>query len=260
MHPASTCKTLRHEMSLTGLESVAGHRIHWFFAGLQYVQNWVYRTLFARICITWDGGCGHIPGMARGGRLMKEDHAMSSTITPSQTLINLQAAFNGESNASARYTAFAEKAAAEGYKRVATLFRAAARAEQVHAASHARVITRLGATPEAKIMTPQVGTTAENLAEAKKGEEHERDVMDPEFIREAQAAGQDAAVRTFRMAMEAEAVHATLYGDALAHLEAQRAAATFFVCPVCGEVTDDATLERCPLCNTPKEKFEVFHS
>jgi rubrerythrin len=185
---------------------------------------------------------------------------MSSTITPSQTLKNLQAAFEGESNASARYTAFSEKAAAEGYKRVATLFRAAARAEQVHAASHAKVITRLGATPEAKIATPKVGTTAENLAEAKKGEEYERDVMYPEFIREAEAAGQDAAVHTFRRAMDAEAVHATLYGDALAHLEAQRVATTFYVCPFCGEVTDDPTLERCPLCNAPREKFEVFQA
>jgi len=185
---------------------------------------------------------------------------MSTTTTPSQTVQNLQAAFEGESNASTRYTAFAEKAKAEGYLRVATLFRAAARAEQVHAASHARVITRLGATPQARIATPKVGSTAENLAEAKKGEEYERDVMYPEFIREAQAAGEDGAVRTFRQAMEAEAVHATLYGDALAHLEAQRAAAIFFVCPVCGEVTDDPTLERCPLCNAPREKFEVFHS
>ena len=44
------------------------------------------------------------------------------------TLDNLQAAFNGESNAHARYLAFADKADQEGYGEVGSLFRAAAKA------------------------------------------------------------------------------------------------------------------------------------
>ena len=59
------------------------------------------------------------------------------------TLDNLQAAFNGESNAHARYLAFAQKADAEGYGRVASLFRATARAEQVHFERHAKLIKEL---------------------------------------------------------------------------------------------------------------------
>ena len=43
------------------------------------------------------------------------------------TLQNLQTAFNGESNAHARYLAFAEKADKEGYFQIASLFRAAAK-------------------------------------------------------------------------------------------------------------------------------------
>ncbi|MDR3765189.1 MAG: rubrerythrin family protein [Acidobacteriota bacterium] len=184
---------------------------------------------------------------------------MSSTAPIlSQTLKNLQTAYNGESNARVRYLAFGEKAKAEGFLRAANLFRAAARAEEVHATGLAKVITRLGATPEAKIETPLVRSTAENLAEAKKGEEYERDVMYPDFIQEAEAAGESGAVRIFRLAAAAEAVHAELYGAALANLEAQRAAVKFFVCPVCGEVTDDATLHSCPICNAPVEKFEVI--
>jgi rubrerythrin len=57
-----------------------------------------------------------------------------------QTLLNLQAAYEGESNATIKYTAFAIKAEIDGYLRAAGLFRAAARAEQVHAAHHARII------------------------------------------------------------------------------------------------------------------------
>lgn len=186
---------------------------------------------------------------------------MSSVATAlSQTLKNLQTAFEGESNATARYTAFAQKAQDEGYLRVATLFRAAARAEQIHAANHAKVITRLGGTPKAEISEIVVGSTADNLASARKGEEYERDVMYPDFIRQAEASGEAGALRTFRLAGEAEAVHATLYGQALANLEAQRAAGVFYVCPFCGEVTDNVDQRSCPICGAPVEKFEVFRS
>ena len=64
------------------------------------------------------------------------------------TLDNLQAGFNGESNAHSRYLAFAEKADQEGYGEVASLFRAAAKAEEVHATNHAAVIKKMGGTPE----------------------------------------------------------------------------------------------------------------
>jgi len=83
---------------------------------------------------------------------------MSTAASPSpasQTLLNLQAAYQGESNASVKYTAFALKAEVDGLLRVAALFRAAARAEQVHAAHHARIIAKLGATPHAEFTHPK---------------------------------------------------------------------------------------------------------
>ena len=182
---------------------------------------------------------------------------MSTTAAPaSQTLLNLQAAYEGESNATVKYTAFAIKAEVEGFLRAAALFRAAARAEQVHAAHHARAIAKLGGTPRASIHVPEVKSTRENLEVAKAGEVYERDVMYPDFIKEAEASGQKDAVRTFSLAMKAETVHAQLYGQALANLEAQRGATTFYVCLFCGEVTDNpADTVHCPICNSPKEKF-----
>ena len=65
--------------------------------------------------------------------------------TASTTLQNMQTAFNGESNAHLRYLAFAEQADRESYGEVASLFRAAARAEEVHASNHAEVIKGMGA-------------------------------------------------------------------------------------------------------------------
>jgi len=113
----------------------------------------------------------------------------------SATLDNLIAAFNGESNAHAKYVAFAERADAEGHAGVAALFRAAARAEEVHAGNHAEVIRSLGGTPEATIELPEIGTTVENLQAAIEGESYERDTMYPEFIAAARRGRQIEAVR-----------------------------------------------------------------
>lgn len=177
----------------------------------------------------------------------------------SQTLKNLLAAYEGESNASVKYTAFAIKAEVEGFVRAAALFRAAARAEQVHATHHARIIAKMGGTAQAKLYAPEVKSTRENLEAAKAGEEYERDVMYADFIKEAEAGGQKDAVHSFTLALKAENVHAQLYGKALANLEAQRVQTTFYVCLVCGEVTDNPEeTEHCPICNAPKEKFEAI--
>ena len=54
------------------------------------------------------------------------------------TIHNLLAAFEGESNAHAKYTAFAAKAGEDGLHGAASLFRAAARSEQVAAHSKPR--------------------------------------------------------------------------------------------------------------------------
>ncbi|HET9100453.1 MAG TPA: ferritin family protein [Acidobacteriaceae bacterium] len=61
---------------------------------------------------------------------------------------NMQAAFNGESNAHMRYLTFAEQADHENYGEVASLFRAAARAEAPYASIHVAV-KGMGAHPKA---------------------------------------------------------------------------------------------------------------
>lgn len=173
-----------------------------------------------------------------------------------KTATNLQTAFNGESNAHVRYIAFAKKADQEGYAGVASLFRAAARAEQIHAANHAAVIRKMGLTPEARIETPAVKSTRENLQVAIAGETYERDVMYPAFIKDAEAEKNSAALRTFNFALEAEAEHARLYTEALNRLDGMKTRATYFVCAVCGHTCEKADFDRCPVCMHPKEKFE----
>lgn len=179
--------------------------------------------------------------------------------TQSATLKNLQAAYNGESNAHARYIVFAVKADEEGFAGVASLFRAAARAEKIHADNHAAVIRRMNAEPQVKIEAGPVGTTRENLMVAIGGETYERDVMYPEFIKVAQQEKNAGATRTFNYALEAETEHARLFADALAELNSRRARTTYLVCAICGFTTEKLDGDRCPVCNNPKERFETVN-
>jgi rubrerythrin len=178
-------------------------------------------------------------------------------------LQNLLSAFEGESNAHAKYTAFAVKADADGIYGAASLFRAAALAEQIHAGNHARVIRQMGGEAIAEIYPFEVESTLENLKTACEGEQYEIDNMYPEFLKEARTRLNTTAVRTFEWALEAEKTHARLYGEAIALLEAGApgswldAARDFYVCATCGYTSETAEAERCPECNLAWEKFEV---
>ena len=181
------------------------------------------------------------------------------------TVRNLLAAFEGESNAHARYTAFAVKADAEGWHGAASLFRATARSEQIHAANHALVIKQLGGEAQCAIHAVEVKSTLENLKAALGGEQYEIAIMYPGFLEEADARKNTAAIHTFTGALEAEKAHARLYGEAIALLIGGNkdtwigAAREFYVCPVCGYTSEtEEEHERCPVCGFPWERFEII--
>lgn len=176
-----------------------------------------------------------------------------------KTLANLQEAYNGESNANAKYLEYAKKADAEGYGKVASLFRAAAKAEGIHMKNHADVIKKMGAEPKNEIKLPEIKSTAENLKAAIDGETYERDTMYTDFMIEARRVGNKEALRSFNFAKIAEGEHAKLYTAALNNLEQWKGdKKEFFVCPVCGYTTDNADLPKCPVDFTTKDKFETI--
>src|SRR5271166_429489 len=181
------------------------------------------------------------------------------------TVENLLAAFEGESNAHAKYTAFAAKADEDGLHGAASLFRAAARAEQIHATNHARVIGLMGGRAECEIHPAEVKSTLENLKAALNGEQYEIDTMYPGFLDEATERKNTAAIRTFHGALEAEKTHARLYAEAIALLSAGKRdswigeAREFYVCPVCGYTSEtEEEHEHCPVCNCAWERFEII--
>ena len=160
------------------------------------------------------------------------------------TAENLKAAFAGESQANRMYTAFAKKAATEGWQQIARLFRAAAAAETVHALTHFRVMGG-------------VKGTADNLAAAIAGEGHEFREMYPGFVAAAEAEGNKPALSTFKNAMAVEQTHHRLYSEALELLKAGKdlAAADIFVCEVCGHTHVGEAPDECPVCGAKKERF-----
>jgi rubrerythrin len=190
-----------------------------------------------------------------------------STQANSPTLENLQKAYNGESNAHVMYLAFAQKADEEGYKEVDTLFRAAAKAEEIHRDNHAKVIESMGAIPKNNITNPEVKSTADNLEKslggnlsaAIKGESYERDSMYPKFIKQAEAEGNQAAVQTFNYALAAETQHAQLYNEANQNLESWRNKThPFYVCKVSGETAMDKTaMANCPPVESGESYIEI---
>lgn len=184
---------------------------------------------------------------------------------PVKTIENLKAAYNGESTASAKYAAFAEKAKAEGFDTVAIMFLATSKAESIHAANHLKVLEKLGE----KITGPQIGsftvlTTAENLSDAIKGETYELETMYPGFITEARAEKSADAVKSFTWALDTEKKHQVFYKTALAAVAAggeKSLPAQWLVCPVCGNTYDEGSVKaKCDFCMTPKEKFISFKS
>lgn len=181
---------------------------------------------------------------------------VASAVDAATTLDNLQAAFHGETNANARYLVFAQKADQEGYGEVASLLRAAAKAEEIHAQNHAAVIRQMDGVPVAQIEPTVLKTTRENLKVAIQGETYERDIMYPEFIEAAKQQKASAALRSFTFALKVEAVHAVLFQDALDNLEKLRGPRhAYYVCPDCGNTLAELAIVRCLVCGHLKTGF-----
>jgi rubrerythrin len=191
---------------------------------------------------------------------VKQESARDSaahSVQVGTTLENLQTAYYAESNETALYRAFARKADEEGYHQVASMFRAVARAEEIHATSKAALISKLGGTPKADMDSMTVLSTRENLEFAMASETYERDAMYPEFVKQAKTEKNQAAVRIFTLDQAAEPGHHAMFEQTLADLEGYRGEnVEVLVCPVCGRTVRAMREAVCPVCSTPKEKFE----
>jgi rubrerythrin len=163
------------------------------------------------------------------------------------TEANLKNAFAGESKANTKYKIFAEKAKKEGYPNVARLFTATAFSEQVHASNHNRMLSRSK-------------STSENLQAGIVGESFEIEEMYPAYKAVAVVQGEKQVETYVDWALASEKVHVCLYQKAKQAVDSKKDAefGSINVCTVCGYTVDGKAPEKCPVCNSPKDKFKAF--
>lgn len=195
--------------------------------------------------------------------LMTVAVAFVSCSKHTETIKNLQLAATGEANASAKYAAFAECAAADSLPKIAAMLRATAAAEAIHRDNHLSELKKLGVEFTPVVEPVIVDSTLANLYVAKSGEEYEVQSMYPEFIVVAENEKTKGAVKTFNWAMKAEVKHAQFYIAAIEALQNtdsdETLAAVWVVCPECGDTYIKGTEpQKCDICGVSSESFLAF--
>lgn len=124
-----------------------------------------------------------------------------------KTQENLSTAMHGEAFAYAKYQLYAKHAEQNGDIELAKLFRTAANIERFqHFAEEAQ-------------LAGLVGSDADNLRDAIKGETYEVETMYRQFAEQAAAAGDKAAADRFNEIRHDEAGHRDVFKAALSHIE-----------------------------------------
>ena len=181
-----------------------------------------------------------------------------NTDATAKTIENLQAAFKGETTASAKYAAYSKKAEQEGYHEIALLYKAASAAENIHANNHKAVLQESGVSVREVKPEFTVKSTKENLEDAIAGESYEATKMYPEFLQVANEAGNQLALMSLTYAYKTEKKHKIMYENALAALQnntVKSLASVFYVCSTCGNTYETTAPARCGISMTGSEKF-----
>jgi rubrerythrin len=171
----------------------------------------------------------------------------------------LDRAYHNEREAAAKYEVFAQKADEEGYPGAANLFRAAARAELVHAKRFEKAMKDRGIPiPEIGEVNPDIGGTADNLRRSASLELQERDVMYHDALAAAKEARDDALFKVFDQTRDTEVEHANLMSAAARQMEQMKTDKPYYVCDDCGYTTD-VELPMCALCRVRDHPHTVHH-
>ena len=169
----------------------------------------------------------------------------------SKTEANLMAAFAGESQARNKYTYYASKAKKEGYEQIAAIFTETADNEKEHAKMWFKLLHD-GAVPD----------TMTNLKDAAEGENYEWTDMYAEFAKVAKEEGFDRIAYLFEAVGKVEKEHEERYRKLLQNIEDGKVfeygEIKIWKCRNCGHIHVAVKApEKCPVCDHPKEYFEL---
>jgi len=152
--------------------------------------------------------------------------------------------YEGEAKAALRLKIFAKKADQEDLPQIARLFRVIAFSEEIHGERALRMLR-------------EIKDTDTNLKESFQSETRVAGVAYDSFIELAEEVGDIPASTLFSNARDVEDGHAKLYKHAMNDLIGERET-TYYVCQVCGYVSDGVLPETCPVCSAPKDQFVEF--
>ena len=114
---------------------------------------------------------------------------MSKSVKGTRTEQNLLKAFAGESQARTRYTFFRKRSQERGLRADRRCFAETADQEKEHAKRFFKFLEGGDLEITASYPAGRIGTTAENLLAAAKGENEEWDVLYPDFAKVAEEEG-----------------------------------------------------------------------
>ena len=152
--------------------------------------------------------------------------------------------YEGEAKAALRLKVFAKKADQEDLPQIAKLFRVIAFSEEIHGERALRMLR-------------EIKDTDANLKESFQSETRVAGVAYDNFIELAEELGDMPASTLFSNSRDVEDGHAKLYKHAMNDVIGERVT-TYYVCQVCGYVSDGVLPETCPVCSAPKDQFVEF--
>ena len=155
-----------------------------------------------------------------------------------------QQIYTGEAKAVLRLRVYARIAEQEGLAQIAKLFRVIAFSEEIHGE---RALRRL----------KEIKDTESNVKASFESETKVAGIAYERFIKIASEQNDESALKIFSQSRDVEDVHAKLYKEAMAHLMEERET-TYYVCQVCGYVSDGVLPEQCPVCGAGREQFSRF--
>ncbi len=183
------------------------------------------------------------------------------SVKGTKTEQNLLKSFAGESQARTRYTFFSSVAKKEGYEQIAGVFMETAEQEKEHAKRFFKFLEGGDVEITATYPAGKIGTTAENLLAAARGENEEWDMLYPEFAKVADEEGFPEIAAAFRAIATVEAEHERRYLKLLSRLTDgnffKRDGEIWWQCRNCGFIVkaEEAPL-LCPACKHPQAYYE----
>ncbi len=172
------------------------------------------------------------------------------------TTDNLQTAHSREKTAAATLGAYARKADAEGYGKLASLFRAAAKSKEVQAGNLADALKKSGGAPKPAGEAAAVKSTQDNVAAAISLLSEGRDDIYPSFLKKAKDERNTDAMRAFNYSRSGDDATLKFFADAKKDLSQWKGnPRNFYVCPTCSQIVGKIDFVKCVICYTLGEKY-----